>query len=70
MFEFRHGAALANPAQRTAILAAARVFRIFLGQLGEVSARLQLLEDVFRLLARLFHAFGVNFSVRTRAEES
>ena len=68
--ELRHGAALANPAQRTAVLAAARIFRILLRQLGEISARLQLLQDVFRLLARLLHALGINFSIRRQAAES
>ena len=48
----------------TAVLSAARIFRIFLGQIGEISARLQLFENVLRFLARLFHSLGVNFAIR------
>src|SRR5207244_12823888 len=62
-FKFGNRAAFANPAQRTAILGAARIFGILLGEFRKISASLYLLKDVFRFLAGFFRALGIYFSI-------
>ena len=63
LLKLRNGLALADPAQRSALLRAARVFRIFLGQLFELRAALQLLQQIFGALLRLGDALLVHFAV-------
>ena len=70
LFKLRNGAASADESERTAVLAAAGIFGIFLRQFSEVSAGLHLLQYVFRLLAGFLHALGIGFAVRSRGAAS
>src|SRR5205823_4583026 len=66
LLKFWDSPSLPDPAQRAALLCAARIFGIFLGEVGEISTSFDLLQNVFSFSARGVERLGINFSVRTR----
>ena len=65
-FEFRNGAAAADPAQFSAALRAPGIVGVFLRQLCEIAAGLYFLQNVFGLLARFGDCFLIFFRTGRR----
>ena len=70
LLKLRNRPALANPAQRSAFLCAARIFGILLRQVLEFRPSLELLQQIFRALLRLGHALLIHLAVGPRQAAS
>ena len=60
------GLAFADPSERSALLGAAGIFGIFLGEFLEIGSALHLLEQILSAALRFGDALIVNLAVRTR----
>src|ERR1035437_2487827 len=63
LLELRNRADARDRRQQTTVLCATRVFRVLLGQIGEVGSALQLLLNVVRLRPRRIHALLIDLAV-------